>query len=250
MKLTNVTEKDEISAQLLGLTDQHIHYFEQKNTQDIKPLTNSKALGIHAQMLADFQALVTSAARAKIEIKIASGFRSFERQLLIWNNKFTGKTIIKDAAGEQIQITQLSNYEIVKSIMLYTALPGASRHHWGCDIDIYAANLLNGQALQLEPWEYEEFGPMAKLSTWLTENASKFRFYLPYDSFRGGVAKEPWHLSYAPLAKQYQSAFSLKALRQCLIKTDIAGKEAIIENLAEIFKRYISNVNTNNPLIK
>jgi len=250
MKLTDFTESGDIAAQLLGLTDQHIHYFEQKYTQEIKPFANSKALGIHAQMLTDYEALVTSAARANIEIKIASGFRSFERQLLIWNNKFTGKTIIKDMTGKQIQITQLSDYEIIKAMMLYSALPGASRHHWGCDIDIYADNLLNGQTLQLEPWEYKESGPMEKLSTWITENAGKFGFYLPYDSFRGGVAEEPWHLSYAPLSKHYQSSFSLKALRECLIKTDIAGKKAIIENLAEIFKRYINNVNTNNPLIK
>ncbi len=246
MELANERENGDISAQLLGLTNEHIYYFEQPPVQKSKLSINSKALGIHHLMLADFQALVASAEQDNITIKIASGFRSFERQLLIWNNKFTGKSIIKNATGEQVQIAQLNDIEIIEAIMLYSALPGASRHHWGCDIDIYAANLLGSKALQLEPWEYSESGPMAKLSIWLAKNAHKFSFYFPYDSFRGGIAAEPWHLSYAPLAKQYQSAFSIEKLRECIVQIDIAGKEAIVENLTDIFKRYITNVNTTN----
>jgi len=252
MKATNMTNSSNISEQLLGLTDQHIHYFEQTHQQGTQQYTqqeipqppNSKRLGIHHLMLTDFQALVTSAAEVDIEIEIASGFRSFERQLQLWNNKFTGKTPLKNLAGAQVNITQLSDYEIVEAIMLYSALPGASRHHWGCDIDIYAPNLLMGRALQLEPWEYDKSGPMAKLTTWLTENAGKFGFYFPYDSFKGGIAAEPWHLSYAPLAKKYQATFSLEELRQCLLLTDIEGKEAIIDNLSALVNRFINNVNS------
>ncbi len=237
------TANDDISAQLLGLTDQHIHYFDQAHEQNQKASVNSKKIGIHHFMLNDFQALVKSAALADIEIKIASGFRSFERQLHIWNNKFTGKSAISNIKGEQVDITPLNDFEIIEAIMLYSALPGASRHHWGCDIDIYAANLLNKHSLQLEPWEYESSGPMAKLSTWLSENATEFGFYFPYDQYRGGIAAEPWHLSYAPLAEQYQSAFSLDSLKQCLSNNDVAGKSVILENLSAIAKRFINNIN-------
>ncbi len=66
---------------------------------------------------------------------------------------------------------------------------------------------------------------MAKLSNWLTDNAEKFGFYFPYDQFRGGVAIEPWHLSYAPLAKQYQSVLNIELLQVLLAKTNIAGKK-------------------------
>ena len=234
----------DISAQVFGLTDKHIHFFEQASTPDAKQPENPKTLGIHQLMLSDFQALVSSAANANIEIKIASGFRSFERQLLIWNNKFTGKTSIKNIDGESINISNLCDVEIIEAILLFTALPGASRHHWGCDIDVYAPNLLEGQPLQLEPWEYAPSGPMKKLSAWLVDNAGKYGFYFPYDSFRGGVAAEPWHLSYAVLAKQYQSSLSIDLLHALLLQTDIAGKDIIIENLPKIFKRYINNVNT------
>ena len=247
MKANTISANNDLCTQLLGMTDKHIHYFEQSKNQNqkIQHPANSKTLGIHHQMLADFQALVASAAQANIEINIASGFRSFERQLFIWNNKFNGATPIKNIDGEQVNITELSEFEIIEAILLYTALPGASRHHWGCDIDIYSANLLNGQTLHLEPWEYNKSGPMAKLSVWLAENAEQFGFYFPYNSYRGGIAAEPWHLSYAPLAKQYQSVMSIEQLKQHLLQADIAGKNTIIENLSKIFKRYINNVNNN-----
>lgn len=236
------SDKD-VLAQVFGLTDHHIHYFNETDRDKTKQKANSKTFGIHCEMLSAYQALVMSAAESGIEIKIASGFRSFERQLLIWNNKFTGVTAIKDSNGQQININTLNQLDIVEAILLYSALPGASRHHWGCDIDIYAVNLLHGQALQLEPWEYDTSGPMAVLSSWLAENAERFGFYFPYDRFRGGIAAEPWHLSYAPLAKQYQSAFNLSLLKELLIKTEIAGTKVITENLSEIFERYINNIN-------
>lgn len=223
------------TAQVLGLTDQHIHFFEQK--------TGTKKLGIHQYMLHDFNAMVASAEKSGLSIKIASGFRSFERQLHIWNNKFSGKTAIKNLAGDTVDIDNLSDVDIMTAILLFSALPGTSRHHWGCDIDIYADNLLNGQPLQLEPWEYASTGPLAKLCNWLKEHAKNYGFYFPYDQFRGGVAAEPWHLSYAPLATQYQSVLTIELLEALLTKTDIAGKNSIIENLPIIFKQYINNIN-------
>lgn len=240
---TKDTITDELSAQILGLTEQHIHYFKQNTPTAVKQSAEVKTVGIHQLMLEDFQALVSDAAKADITIKIASGFRSFERQLQIWNNKFLGITPIKNNKGESINITKLNDFEIIEAILLFSALPGASRHHWGCDIDIYAPNLLGDSALQLEPWEYESSGPLAKLSDWLKKHAKRYGFYFPYDTYRGGIAAEPWHLSYAPLAKQYQSKMSINLLHELLLQTDIAGKEVIIENLPNIYQRFISNVN-------
>ena len=224
------TSNDINSAQLLGKTEEHLRYI-------------SERVAIHQKMESAFDALVTAAKIAGIDLKVASGFRSFERQLMLWNNKFSGKTAINDMAGNVINISTLSPVDLVESILLYSALPGASRHHWGCDIDVYAINLLaDDYQLQLEPWEYREQGPLARLSTWLIQHAHKFGFYFPYESYQGGVAEEPWHLSYAPLAQQYQQAFNLDKLAQALQGSTILGKEVIIENLADIAKRYINNV--------
>lgn len=248
----NVTVLGDINKQLLGVTDQHIHYLHSRNLTD-ESLTTSNSgktpskpsIGIHLQMVAAFEALKQSAKTAGLELEIVSGFRSFERQLLIWNNKFSGRTAIKNANGETVDISCLSDWEIIEAILLYSALPGASRHHWGSDIDIYAPNLLAcGESIKLEPWEYQQTGPMAKLSFWLSQHAAEFGFYLPYDCYRGGVAEEPWHLSFSPLATQYQATFNLQALQECLINTNIEGKMLIVENLPEIAKRYINNVNT------
>ncbi len=218
------------AAQLLGQTGQHLHFID-------------KSLAIHREMKAPFEALVKAAKADAIELKIASGFRSFERQLVLWNNKFSGKTPIKDINGEIVSPDKLSPLELVHSILLYSALPGASRHHWGCDIDVYAPNLLaNDYQLQLEPWEYSEQGPLGDLSTWLTQHANKFGFYFPYASYQGGVAHEPWHLSYAPLAQEYQQGFDIELLAKTLDKSAILGKAVILDNLASIASSYINNV--------
>jgi len=250
----NILISGDIDKQILGLTAQHIQYLtdddltnkssEQASVEKTSHVAPKTKPGIHQQMVTAFTALKESAQLAGLDLEIASGFRSFERQLQIWNNKFTGRAVIKDAEGKTVDISRLSDKEIIKAILLYSALPGASRHHWGCDIDVYAPNLLtDNQSLKLEPWEYQQCGPMEKLSSWLGQHAEEFGFYLPYNKYRGGVAEEPWHLSFLPLARQYQEKFNIDTLQACLMNTNIAGKMGIIENLPDIAKRYINNVN-------
>lgn len=220
------------SAQVLGQTEQHLHYL-------------NEGVAIHHEMKVAFEALVAAAKVDGIQLKIASGFRSFDRQLMLWNNKFSGKTALKNTAGDIISTEELTPLELIHSILLYSALPGASRHHWGCDIDVYAANLLaDDYQLQLEPWEYSEQGPLAKLSSWLTQYAHQFGFYFPYANYQGGVASEPWHLSYLPLAQQFQKAFDVALLAETLQLSTILGKDVIIENLDDIAERYINNICT------
>lgn len=217
------------SAQLLGQCEEHLVVID-------------KGIAIHQHMVKGFTLMQNAATDAGISLKIASGFRSFERQLMIWNNKFSGKTPIKTSSGDIISPTALNDIELIHSILLFSALPGGSRHHWGCDIDVYAANLLpDNYQLQLEPWEYGEQGPLAKLSYWLKKNAHLFGFYFPYASFKGGVAQEPWHLSYAPIARQYQQAFDIDLLAKELLNSNILGKAPIIEHLPSIAERYIKN---------
>jgi len=221
------------SKEILGLTTKHL-------------MQLSPSVAIHKEMLSAYQALTKAAKKVNLDLAIASGFRSFERQLLIWNNKFTGAKPIKDISGDNIDIKLLSQNKIIHAILLYSALPGASRHHWGCDIDIFAPNLLpQNKKLQLEPWEYEKNGYFEKLSDWLNEHAHQFDFYFPYDKYRNGVAVEPWHISYMPIAKKYQDKLSCELLTHYLLSSDIQGKEAIIEHLPEIFQRYVININNN-----
>tara|TARA_B110000495_G_C23006863_1_gene594919 strand:- start:142 stop:828 length:687 start_codon:yes stop_codon:yes gene_type:complete len=220
----------ELELMLTGQTAQHIHWL-------------SANIGIHHEMVAGFSKLQAEAKLAGIELTIASGFRSFERQLAIWQNKFSGQTPIKDASNQTVALEQLSIDEKIHAIMLFSALPGASRHHWGCDIDVYAKNLLpTGQSLALEPWEYQASGHFYPLTLWLAKHAQRFGFFLPYDKFRGGVAQEPWHLSYLPLSQHYQQAYSQALLAKTLANCDIQGKTQLIAILPELYQRYIVNI--------
>jgi len=219
-----------VMAELLGQTEQHLHYLNEK-------------IAIHKEMLPAYTALSSAAKSAGIELEIASGYRSFERQLAIWNNKFSGKGLVKDNQGNTIDKANLCEEELMHVILLFSALPGASRHHWGCDIDVYASNLLaDNYQLKLEPWEYSAQGPLAKLSQWLNTHANEFGFYFPYASYQGGIAAEPWHLSYAPIAEFYQKNIDKHHLENLLLSSQIAGKHTIIDNIDVIFTRYINNI--------
>lgn len=217
-------------AELTGQSQQHIHWL-------------TEAIGIHQAMYEPWQALCGAALADGIDIKIASGFRDFERQLKIWQNKFNGKTPVKDLQGNTLALDTFKPEQKVAAILLFSALPGASRHHWGCDIDIYGANLLpKEQKLMLEPWEYQENGPFYPLTKWLIQHARQFDFYFPYDKFRGGVAAEPWHISYLPLARDYQQAYTIELLAQTLTNSNILGKKYLLENLPDIYQNFIINV--------
>jgi LAS superfamily LD-carboxypeptidase LdcB len=217
-------------AEIFGKTENHLCFL-------------SERIAIHKQMKHAYIALQNAAKTQGFELQIASGFRSFERQLIIWNNKFSGKTALKRATGEVINPKDLSERQLIKQILLYSALPAASRHHWGSDIDVYAPNFLaKNEQLQLEVWEYEQGGPFKELSQWLKLNAHSYGFYLPYARFQGGVAFEPWHLSYLPLANKYQQAFDIDKLSKVISLSNIMGKNVILENLDEIASRFINNV--------
>lgn len=223
----------ELELILTGKTDSHIHW-----------LTDN--VGIHQEMLSAFTQLQLAAQSAGIALTIASGFRSFERQLTIWQNKFSGTTAIKDASNQRVAIDQISEEEKIHAIMLFSALPGASRHHWGCDIDVYAKNLLPAeQSLALEPWEYQASGHFYPLTVWLAEHAKAFGFFLPYDKFRGGVAQEPWHLSYMPLSQHYQQAYTEALLAETILNSEIKGKDLLLALLPALYQRYIANIADN-----
>lgn len=218
------------NAQLTGQTTQHISSL-------------SARVGIHHDLHAPWLALQQAAQMAGFELTIASGFRTFERQLTIWNNKFSGATPVFYQHNQPVDFSLLSILEKIHAIMLYSALPGASRHHWGTDIDVYAANLLPAeQTLQLATWEYQLDGPFAQLSEWLQHHASEFGFYFPYDRFRGGIAEEPWHLSYYPLATYFESQLNEVLLYDCLAASNIQGKQTILANLTDIYQRFIINI--------
>lgn len=217
-------------TEVTGQSDKHIHWF-------------SPNTGIHHDVVEPWKKLCEAAAEQGFDLAIASGFRSFERQLAIWNKKCSGQLTIKDIDNEQVDINELSSEDVVKAILTFSALPGASRHHWGTDIDFYDKSALpSEQTLQLEPWEYQENGPFSELTNWLKQHAHVYGFYFPYDKYRGGIAAEPWHLSYFPIAKHYEKQLTIATLTSCLQSSDIINRSLILEKLSTIYAQYIFNI--------
>lgn len=198
--------------------------------------------GIHRELVQPLKALQGAAAKDGFDVQVCSGFRDFSRQLTIWNTKATGKRKIYAADGKTVLNPEtLSEEELVRSILLWSALPGASRHHWGTDIDVYDKTAVPADySVQLTPEESDGvFGPLHR---WLDQNMDDFGFFRPYRENLGGVSPERWHLSYAPLSEKYLLAFHVEGLRSVLESSEIALKETVLSLLPEIFKRYVLNI--------
>lgn len=188
-----------------------------------------------------FQAMQRAAKTAGFDLQPASTFRDFDRQLTIWNGKFRGERPVLDNASQPIDITALDDGARCEAILRWSALPGASRHHWGSDLDIYDPSLLPAETkLQLEPWEYEAGGYFYPLSQWLTAHMAEFGFYRPFREDNGGVAAEPWHLSYRPLAAQAEHLLTPDILLRAWQSQDVAGSEWLASHLPLIFSRFIT----------
>ncbi|WP_261815728.1 M15 family metallopeptidase [Vibrio gallicus] len=203
---------------------------------------NEQRLLVHTLVARDLQNLARAAHAEGFELNIASGFRDFSRQKAIWNSKFTGQRAILDSDSHPIDPHSLDDEQKITAIMRWSALPGASRHHWGTDFDVYAQNTLPKDThLKLEPWEYLA-GHQIHFYNWLQKNAHLFGFFFPYSKDLGGVAAEPWHISHKAVATQALHHLSPLLLSSTLLNHPIEGSSAIINNIDNLYVRYISNI--------
>ena len=206
------------------------------------PTPHSPNHFLQAEAAKAFQGLQQSAVNNGFNLQPASSFRDFARQQLIWNGKFSGERKVHDDFGTALELGQLDDWQKCQAILRWSALPGASRHHWGTEIDIFDPDLLpQGKTLQLEPWEYEKGGYFFELSEFLTENLPRFDFALPFMQMPKNkkIGREPWHISYLPLAEQVAKQFSSEILTLSWQNEEIGGKTALLENLEQIFAEYI-----------
>ncbi|MBM4185158.1 MAG: M15 family metallopeptidase [Gemmatimonadetes bacterium] len=201
---------------------------------------------VHVAVVEPLRTLQAAAAAEGFGLTVLSGFRSFERQRSIWNRKAGGELAVLDNEARPLDVSTLSPRELALAILRWSALPGASRHHWGTDIDVYDARAKpEGYEVELVPAEVESGGMFAPLHEWLdTRIAEKtaFGFFRPYDRDRGGVAPERWHLSHAPLAREHASMLTPTLLRETLQATDMRLADVVLRDLEEIFERFVRNV--------
>lgn len=218
---------------------------------------------LHRDAVEPFLAMRGAALAAGIDLVAVSSFRDFDRQLAIWNAKFRGERPVLDRDSRPLDVLALAPAARVDAILGWSALPGASRHHWGSDFDVIdRAALPAGAAPQLVPAEFAAGGPFARLDAWLGEHMHRYGFFRPYVSDRGGVSPEPWHLSYAPVSLAASAALTVEVLREALGaaaagasgdgraasggpaegggRVAVEGLEAILAALPEVHARYVA----------
>ncbi|ART83591.1 peptidase M15 [Oceanisphaera profunda] len=223
---------------LLGLNDDHV------------VALNEPGHRLHPDAKVAFMAMQAAAAQAGFNLQPASSYRNFERQLAIWNAKYDGLRPVLDASSQPLDTLSLTASQRIAAILHWSALPGTSRHHWGSDVDVYDPTLLPANTkLALEPWEYEADGYFYPLSRWLKTNMARFGFYLPFAEANGGVAIEPWHLSYRPVAEMCAGQLTPALVAEALSGQQISGKAHILKQLDDIFIRFISHATIDKPII-
>lgn len=225
-----------MSAEIVtGSVDTHLVILDQGHNDAVKQ-------AIHKQVLKPFLDLQHAAQNAGFDLKICSAFRSFDRQILIWNGKASGMRPVMDPFGQPINIQALSPWQKIQAILRWSALPGASRHHWGTDFDIYDASAMpKDYQIQLTPSEVQGNGLFAPMHNWLDGylDSEESGFYRPYALDKGGIAPERWHLSYRPIADQYAQMLSHELLATKLKNSNLVLLDTVLEYLDDILQRYI-----------
>jgi LAS superfamily LD-carboxypeptidase LdcB len=198
---------------------------------------------IHAAALEPFLDMRADAARAGIDIAIVSSFRDFAAQQRIWDLKFRGERPLYDADGNLRDHATLSEEELVEAILCWSAVPGGSRHHWGTELDVVdAAAMTEGYRVRLVPEEARPGGVFHALHCWLDANMTRYGYFRPYATFRGGVLPEAWHLSYAPVSLPALHALTPEVLAEAIESSDMLGKDIVVRRLRQIYGRYVANV--------
>ncbi|MBT0587298.1 M15 family metallopeptidase [Alteromonas oceanisediminis] len=214
----------------LGLTSSHL-----------TPIGSEHALA-HA-VVAPFSNMQSAAQQDGIDLQLFSSFRSFEKQSSIWARKWDGHLPILSADNQPLDPHTLSDIDKMHSILRWSALPGASRHHWGTDFDVYDKTAVEAwpKPFELTDSEYAQGGPCGALSSWLDERAHEFGFYRPYATYCGGIGAEPWHLSHRQSAEAIEKMFDPAELKQLIEESHLPGKPCILAHFDEIFFRYVQN---------
>ena len=187
-----------------------------------KKYHNKDEMYLQKETLESFIKMREAAEKDGINLTIVSGTRNFNSQKGIWERKY------KDHKTEG-----LSDIENIKKIMLWSAMPSTSRHHWGTDIDINGLDKYFDGKNEKANKEYE----------WLVVNAPKFGFCQVYTEKgegqrQTGYNEEKWHWSYMPLSSEY-----LKKYKELITYTDINGFSASeFAKELDIIKKFVFGI--------
>ena len=172
--------------------------------------------------------MIDAAAEDGVDLNVRSATRNHARQSQIWGAKWRGDRTLSN--GVNLGTAGFGDSLKARMILLYSSMPGTSRHHWGTDVDFNA-------------FENDYFASGRGLAeyTWLKRHAGDFGFLQPYTSKAGGrtgYEEERWHWSYAPLSVPF-----LQAYRTDVSYADIGGFDgAEVAETVGAIEEYVEGV--------
>ncbi len=214
-------------AQLTGRSEEHLCVFE----DDFK---------IYKPIEKDLCSFLSSIRQAGFDAQLASSYRSFDRQLLIWNEKAEGKRPLFDPLGNELDYNKLSEEKILQSMLYWSAIPGTSRHHWGTDFDLYDAAGFQDQKLKLLNCEYENDGPCAAMTQFIAKNPSVF--FRPYQGSKL-IQEEKWHYSHRHFSLQFFQLYDYQVFEKNIqMATQLAFRDYLLSNCLKFYQAIQNSV--------
>ncbi len=193
-----------------------------------KYLGGSRVWG-HKDAVAAFVRMAEDAAANGYQLKAVSAFRSFSDQKRIWEDKWTGKTLV---GGKKLPTSTPDPKARAAKILEFSSMPGTSRHHWGTDFDINA--LTNS---------YFTTRDGKRVYDWLVAHAPQYGFcqvYSAKDADRAtGYEEEKWHWSYMPVASWYLKQYPIDVGYARI--TGFEGASAAKD--IDVIKNYVEAIN-------
>jgi LAS superfamily LD-carboxypeptidase LdcB len=170
----------------------------------------------------------SAAQKSGMSIRVVSSYRSFNHQNLIWTRKYN-----------RYRSRNLSSKTAVDYNIRYTAIPGSSRHHWGTEIDVVDGTVKTSQ-YPLNTKLFHGYGIYKDFREWMDDNAHKYGFVRVYtnDHTRRGFRYEPWHYSFAELAKPMLKEYAERNVQGILKNQELLGKKNFTDSF---IKEYTQN---------
>jgi LAS superfamily LD-carboxypeptidase LdcB len=185
-----------------------------------------------------FLKMRNEAKRSGVNLRIVSATRTFFQQKQLWEDKWMARMPVNTDTGEYLpkpfsRQDNLTKEQRALRILEFTAMPSASRHHWGTDLDF---NDVNPSYWATFKGQREYF--------WLVENAPKFGFCQVYSANRTtGYHEEKWHWSYLPIARNLTIEYQKQIIDSDITLTSFIGSETAITT--RFIENYVLGINPN-----
>jgi LAS superfamily LD-carboxypeptidase LdcB len=168
--------------------------------------TDKEEIYLRAEVLEAYGRMREAATADGVALLVRSATRNFDYQKGIWERKW-----------ERPQYMGWQAVDKARDILTYSAMPGASRHHWGTDIDLNSFEN-----------DWFESGEGAEIYDWLLSHAGDYGFHQVYDdksTGRTGYELERWHWSYLPTAGPMLTAYNALVSEGDLTGAPFSGAE-------------------------